>query len=492
MAYVANYEYDIFISYAHDDNTLGWIDAFHDLLSKTLKTMFGKNQPIQIWRDQQMNGNQIFDKTICDIIENAALFISLLSNNYLSSDYCRKELDWFISHSQSKGHSLYIGQYYHRVIHGLLIRIPPEKWPSALQGRTGFHFYDEQSCGGDGLLQLEINSPAFNSVFKKFIDAIYQSLKIMKQARKELPSPTPNNNKTTKIFFANTSDSLESHVKRSQAALAQNNIAMFDPIPPPYEVSEHERKARQCIKESCLCVHLLGEFPGKIIESDPDELTYPQKQLILSNEAKKPQLIWMPQNIEDKEIDNTAYHNLLTNLKNDTRVIRTQPSEITEQIIQRLNQMTEQSSEKLPRTKPKILVDTHVDDFIQAAELNNFLVQKQFQSLINPFDNQQNRMKQYESRLKDIQILIIFYGRVNQNWVVERLTEATKLMLTEKSSIHTRIIFVAPPKKETALLKKRLDYLLKGIQFLDNSDSEEILPDNISQIIAATQKGGES
>jgi len=490
MAYVASYEYDIFISYAHDDNTLGWIDSFHEQLSKTLKAMFGKHQPIQIWRDQQMDGNQIFDKTICDIIEKSALFILLLSNNYLSSEYCRKEMNWFINHAQRKGHSLYIGQYYHRMIHGLLIKIPPDKWPSALQGRTGFHFYDEQSCGGDGLLQLEINSPEFNSVFKKFIDAIYQSLKNIKSFKPETSTPTQNDH-TPKVFFANTSDSLENHAKRTQAALAQHNISVFDSIPPPYEASAHENMARQCIEKASLCVHMLGEFPGKIIENDSNGLTYPQKQLAISDTEKTQQLIWMPQHMDENSIDQPEYRNLLISLKNDTRVIRTQPSEITGQIIHKLKQTVGQSSEKKTQAMPKILLDTHVDDFVQAAELNNFLVQKQFQSLINPFDNHLNRMKQYENRLKDIQVLIIFYGRVNQRWVLERLTEATKLMLTEKSTIHTRIIFVAPPKKETHLLKERLDCLLKGIQLIDNSDSEQILPDNLSQIIAATQSGDE-
>ncbi|ETR68882.1 MAG: hypothetical protein OMM_04296 [Candidatus Magnetoglobus multicellularis str. Araruama] len=237
---------------------------------------------------------------------------------------------------------------------------------------------------------------------------------------------------------------------------------------------------------------MLGQFPGKAIENDSNGLTYPQKQLSLSEAANKHQLIWMPQNVNIDDIDDTDYQKIIKHLKNDTRVIQTQPSEITGQIMLRLKQITEQSSNKHTETISKIMVDTHVEDFVQAAELNNFLVQKQFQSLINPFDNQQNRMKQYEKRLKDTQVLIIFYGRVNQDWVVERLTEATKLMLTDKSAIHSRIIFVAPPKKEIKDLKQRLDFLLKGIQLLDNSDSEQILPNNFSQIIAATEKGGVS
>jgi len=481
----------MFISYAHDDNTLGWIDSFHDLLSKRLIGIFGKNQPVRIWRDQQMDGNQLFDKAICDVIENSALFISLLSNNYLSSEYCCKELDWFIKHVKSKGQSLYSGQYYHRIIHGLLIKIPSEKWPLSLQGRTGFCFYDENSCGGDGLLQLEMNSDTFKSVFNRFIGAIYQSLKNMRMAKPDVSSSTPNNHKTTTIFFANTSDSLDNHARRSRAALAQNNIIVSDPIPPPYENLEHEEKARQCIEESNLCVHLLGEFPGTAIANDPDGLTYPQKQLILSEKANKHQLIWMPQDIDDKKIDNPSYDSLVRSLKNDTRVIRTQPSDITDQIMQRLKQMSAQCAEKQHSTKPKILVDTHVDDVVQAAELNNFLVQKQFQSLINPFDNKQNRMKQYETHLKDIQILIIFYGRVNQKWVVERLIDATKTILIEKLPVHTQIIFAAPPKKETDSLKKLLDSKLKDFQLLDNSDSEDILPDNAAHIIAATQQGGD-
>jgi len=69
MAYVSTYDFDIFISYAHldnpplPDNNSGWVDHFHKELQITLDRRVGKSQKIKIWRDNKLDGNQVFDQT---------------------------------------------------------------------------------------------------------------------------------------------------------------------------------------------------------------------------------------------------------------------------------------------------------------------------------------------------------------------------------------------------------------------------------------------
>lgn len=100
MAYTSAYQYDIFISYAHDDNDVlsaeaGWVTQFHNYLESWLIKR-RRLKGLTIWFDDQLNGNTAFDQAIQDGINNSALFFVLHSGNYQDSDYCRKELNWFL------------------------------------------------------------------------------------------------------------------------------------------------------------------------------------------------------------------------------------------------------------------------------------------------------------------------------------------------------------------------------------------------------------
>ena len=102
MAYLPNFEFDVFISYAHvDDLTAlgsgspGWVHQFHEQLKIYLWKRAGRADSVKIWRDPVLDGNQLFDRTIQERVERSALFVALTSQGYVESEYCLKELHCF-------------------------------------------------------------------------------------------------------------------------------------------------------------------------------------------------------------------------------------------------------------------------------------------------------------------------------------------------------------------------------------------------------------
>ena len=95
MAHTHGYAYDIFISYAHNDNALvagdaGWVTQFHERLKNWLQKSRGL-QHLNIWFDTEgLQGNTDFDAEIQQSINQSALFFVLHSENYRRSDFCRK------------------------------------------------------------------------------------------------------------------------------------------------------------------------------------------------------------------------------------------------------------------------------------------------------------------------------------------------------------------------------------------------------------------
>src|SRR5215475_4974010 len=134
MAYLSDFDFDIFISYAHVDNLTavsaaeGWVAQFHQQLEILLWKRVGRRDSVKIWRDPRLDGNQLFDNTIRDRIETAALFLALTSAGYLESEYCRQELECFAERARRDAHGLVVDDRL-RIFNVLLNNIPHSKWP---------------------------------------------------------------------------------------------------------------------------------------------------------------------------------------------------------------------------------------------------------------------------------------------------------------------------------------------------------------------------
>ena len=149
MAHAADYEHDIFISYAHDDNHAqgrdpGWVDQFQAWLESWLTRRRGMKR-LSIWRDtRRMGGNTLFDDAIRKAVQGSALFFALVSRNYLDSAYCRDELNGFHQHHGATPAGLKVGDH-GRIFTLLLNNIPHDRYQQELpplKGTAGFPFHD--------------------------------------------------------------------------------------------------------------------------------------------------------------------------------------------------------------------------------------------------------------------------------------------------------------------------------------------------------------
>ncbi len=149
MSFLSDYEDDIFISYAHNDNEAllegqrGWIDNLHQALKKRLQVHLGAK--VEIWRDPRLQGNDYFADALVEQIPKVAILISVLSPSYINSEWCRKEMQLFCRIAGETG-GVRIGNKA-RIFKVEKIGVSPDKHPPELQGMTGyqFHYLDEQA-----------------------------------------------------------------------------------------------------------------------------------------------------------------------------------------------------------------------------------------------------------------------------------------------------------------------------------------------------------
>jgi hypothetical protein len=80
---MASFRKHLFISYAHIDNQpltpeqKGWISRFHATLEALLSMRLGK--AARIWRDDKLQGNDVFADEIVDQFAQTAVLVSVLT-----------------------------------------------------------------------------------------------------------------------------------------------------------------------------------------------------------------------------------------------------------------------------------------------------------------------------------------------------------------------------------------------------------------------------
>jgi hypothetical protein len=479
MSFVSDFEFDIFVSYAHVDNltaagnSKGWVVQFQQHLEIQLWKRVGRTESVKIWWDPALDGNQLFDKTIQNRVQGSALFLALTSAGYLASDYCGQELRCFHQKAHGERYGLSVGDRL-RIFNILLNNVPHADWPKEYGRSSGFPFHDAHRDEEFGQ-PVEPGDKLFQQQLRSLVDSIFRTLLTIKEAQQPpsgVKDPASRENDSFTIYVADTADSLRTTRKRLISdLLQQKNIRVVTNIPPPYEPGAHEGRVTEELKKGDLSVHLLDELPGREIEGLAG-LCYPQAQAELAMTHSRLPFIWVPQKMES--IDDDGYREFLSGIETGSReerkydFIRGSPATIVREILEKV---TELKAHAIPLecSPAAALLDTHFKDQLYALELSRFLLERQVQPYINPEeDDPRKNLSLFEERLKQVSLLIIFFGNVAEEWVRARLAAALQIVVAEGYPLKACGVYLAPPCKPKSSFQ--LWQKLLPIELMDNTE----------------------
>jgi hypothetical protein len=308
------------------------------------------------------------------------------------------------------------------------------------------------------------------------------------QAEKTKTSPPADNAST--VFFAEVADSLRSTRARLMTELQHKGIQTVSGMPPPFEAPAHDQKVVEVIDQSMLSVHLLDQFAGREMEGAP-ATTYPQKQIELAKTAGKPMLIWVPKALPLESIEEENHKNFINKLETGKResakydFVRGIAVELAPQILEKLEQL---KTPPAAAPVPAVLLDTHLKDQLHALELSRYFLENNIQPYINPQEDDPNKnMEALEARLRDVSILMILYGNVNNNWVRQRLGAALQLSVIKGLAIKAYCVYSVPPAKRP----EDLDFNLGPIRvhLINTSVSGGFDPKLLAPVLQSAREG---
>jgi len=488
MALIPGYEYDIFISYVHADNESetesgeGWVNQFY----KYLDTKLNKHsEEIKVWWDSKnLDRSEVFDNSIEDAISKSAIIICLHSRRYSQSEYCMKELDFFHQKAQQEEAGLVVGNR-SRIVNVLLSNIHYSEWPDKLQGASGFPFHD----GGDYGDPLKVSSDGpFGDQMKELRNALVHIFNDFEEA----PINQKKNKDAFTIHLAEVNDSLLDRRDGIIAQLTAEGYEVSVGDPSISEVNIHQTKTEEAFQTAQLAVHLLGEFPGKKIIGET-ESRYIQKEVEIGLESTTPQFIWFPTGLEIKSIENEAYKTFLQDIEagnrsaKSTEFIRSNEAELLNMILDAADRLKRKELVEIKQDvsetgELKVLLDTHIDDYLYAFNLKKSLVNNDIKLIFNPEDGdpQENIEILYEN-ISEAQKYIFLYGNEENNeWVDVRVKNTMKKLVEDDRYNQNIFIYLTPPQKETTDIKVAQSPMVK---IVDNSGAETIDPILFDQLL---------
>jgi hypothetical protein len=180
------FENDIFISYAHIDDTplmpgeRGWVTEFHQTLDALVKQILGDEA--KIWRDPKLQGNDYFSDTLLSALPKAAVLVSVLSPRYVKSEWCLKELEKFSNGAVSIGGVRVDDKS--RIFKVLKSPVPREVQPAPLDSLLGYEFFRlDPATGRPYEFRTEFGPEAKQSYLGKLYDVAYEIAELLKQMR---------------------------------------------------------------------------------------------------------------------------------------------------------------------------------------------------------------------------------------------------------------------------------------------------------------------
>jgi hypothetical protein len=308
------FEKDLFISYAHIDNEpltreqQGWITRFHASLETLLSMRMGGKA--RIWRDNKLQGNDVFAGEIVDQFSQTAVLVSVLTPRYLNSDWCRKEVAEFCKCAEESGGMVVANKA--RVFKVLKAPVDTqESLPQALQDVLGYEFFTIE----DGA-PLELDSAYgerfaqdYNRKLGKLAWDVSQLLKTLQIGDGDNGHDEQGPAKPA-VYLAECSYDRKQAREILEGELRRHGNAVLPDQELPREEDQYLAAVEGLLERCQLSIHLVGEAYGGVPDGPSQK-----SSVVLQNElaAKRSRsnglkrVIWVPEGTHSEQAQQQAF-----------------------------------------------------------------------------------------------------------------------------------------------------------------------------------------
>ncbi len=308
------FEKDLFISYAHIDNEpltpqqQGWITRFHASLEALLSMRMGGRA--RIWRDDKLQGNDVFANEIVDQFAHTAVLVSILTPRYLNSDWCTKEVVEFCKRAEQSGGIVVENKA--RIFKVLKAPVDTqESLPAVMKDILGYEFFTIE----DGT-PLELDSAYgekfahdYNRKVGKLAWDVSQLLKALETRTGENGHDEKGPTKPT-VYLAECSFDRKQAREILEGDLKRHGYTVLPDQELPRDEDEYVAAVERSLKRCQLSIHLIGGTYGGVPDGPSQKSVVVLQNELAVKRSKSDALkrvIWVPEGTESKQAQQQAF-----------------------------------------------------------------------------------------------------------------------------------------------------------------------------------------
>jgi len=310
-----NFEKHLFISYAHIDNKpltagdQGWVTRFHEKLEEFLTTRLGRDA--QIWRDDKLQGNDIFADEIVDQFARTAVLVSVLTPRYLNSEWCTREVAEFCNRAPQSGGVTVENKA--RIFKVLKTPVDTqESLPAVLKDALGYDFYaldeDETPLELDAAYGKKYGRAFLRKVQKLAFD-VSKLLKQMETATDDGANETQATAKAT-IYLGECSYDRKEDREKLKDDLQGHGYMVLPDCRLPQEEADYVTEVQKLLEHCKLSIHLVGDNYGLVPDGPSQKsVVVLQNELAVENSRVSglQRMVWLPEGTGSEQVQQQQF-----------------------------------------------------------------------------------------------------------------------------------------------------------------------------------------
>ena len=459
-AFVPHYQHDVFISYARvddepllpgDENSC-WVRT----LKQALQTLLNQRaKGANIWMDiADIACNRQLSSEISAGLAGSATLLVIMSNGYLESEWCRKELAAFVD---AYGPATGNGRIF--VVHR--DEIPFDRWPPQLRELYGYPFYVKDAHTGLAMpLAVPKPDPQEKEYFARLHrlrDQLANQLRKMQADESESttapvlpdnqplpgykPASAPENGEATTVFLAEVTGDLYEYREQLRCYLTQNGYRVLPTQFYSRAPASFQEELDCDLRQAILFVQLLGPYPSPRTANLP--LGYEGLQSTRAEAAELPVLQWRSPSLETTSVRDGQHRDMVF----ADSVLATDLEEFKRIVGDRLRKAVVQTDRPASTGESYILLNVAEKDLAIADAIADRLADCDV--AFDIVDESTPLADLTES--DDYDGLMVVYGECPQRWVQQQVRQCRRIVLDKKHRAPECAIFVGPPHDKAPL-----------------------------------------
>jgi hypothetical protein len=431
----------VFLSYCHrDDEPYGpqqrrWVEEFERALRESIGQRVGPGR-VEVWRDiRRLAGNELFDTQIEQQLNRSAIFVTVLSQHYLSSAYCKKEFQAFGQRHLAKGdlhvdHLSRIVKVYRRAIDRADLRRfvdLPELIPD-VDKTVGYELFYKDDNGIDRDVLLD---PDKAGLYWQRADDIAHAIKRMLDA--DPAAGASADAASLAVYLARTASDMKERRELLQRELEDRGHRVLPEQELPEDLEGYVKAVQADLQHADLSVHLVGARYGSTPDGATKSGVVLQAELALAHQGSALRSIfWAPPDIASADLADERQREFVDHLDQAefghqrVEFVRSPIEQLKSLLIDRLRTAPAAATERGAAQEGKaIYLLCDLVDRAEAKPLHAALTRLGFVVTRPSMEGTVDElMEENRANLVSSDVVIVLWGGTREAWVRSKLRDA--------------------------------------------------------------------